>query len=125
MASTSVLAQWQVMKDVAGAGVRVVLDGQGADELLGGYPALIGAHLADLCRTGAWRRAVREGRAAHAAGLGSLPSLIGRACLEPLPRRCAPCSRAWCNVSSTAFTPTSPATGVPRPARRGAAVPTP
>ena len=85
VASTSVLAQWLVMKDVAGAGVRVVLDGQGADELLGGYPALIGAHLADLGRTGAWRRAWREGRAAHAAGLGSLPSLIGRACLEPLP----------------------------------------
>lgn len=85
VASTSVLAQWQVMKDVAGAGVRVVLDGQGADELLGGYPALIGAHLADLGRAGAWRRAYREGRAARAAGLGSLPALLGRACLEPLP----------------------------------------
>jgi asparagine synthase (glutamine-hydrolysing) len=85
MVSTSVLAQWQVMKRVAAAGVRVVLDGQGADELLAGYPALIGAHLADLFRTGAWGRLFREARSARTAGLGSLPALLGRACLEPIP----------------------------------------
>ena len=35
------------MRRVAANGVRVVLDGQGADELLCGYPALVGPALAD------------------------------------------------------------------------------
>lgn len=36
--STSTYAQYRVMKLVAGAGVKVVLDGQGGDELFAGYP---------------------------------------------------------------------------------------
>ena len=35
--STSTYAQYQVMKMIAGTDVKVVLDGQGGDELLGGY----------------------------------------------------------------------------------------
>jgi asparagine synthase (glutamine-hydrolysing) len=41
-ASTSVYAQWRVAKAARDAGVTVMLDGQGADELFAGYPALIG-----------------------------------------------------------------------------------
>ena len=36
-ASTSIYAQWRVMQAARDAGVTVLLDGQGADELLGGY----------------------------------------------------------------------------------------
>ena len=35
--SSSIYAQWCVMRSAAEQGVRVILDGQGADELFGGY----------------------------------------------------------------------------------------
>jgi asparagine synthase (glutamine-hydrolysing) len=35
--STSIYAQWNVMRKAASRGIKVLLDGQGADELLGGY----------------------------------------------------------------------------------------
>jgi asparagine synthase (glutamine-hydrolysing) len=58
--STSIFAQWTVMRLVSESGVKVVLDGQGADELLGGYHGFFGAYFADLLRAGRWVRAVRE-----------------------------------------------------------------
>ena len=67
--SSSAYAQWCVMRRVAAAGVRVVLDGQGADELLCGYPALVGPasgrrrpRRCPGARLGGARRAGREGR---------------------------------------------------------------
>jgi asparagine synthase (glutamine-hydrolysing) len=45
--SSSMYTQWSVMRSVAAHGVTVVIDGQGADELLCGYPALVGPALAD------------------------------------------------------------------------------
>ncbi len=59
-ANTSVLAQWDVMRTAGEAGVKVLLDGQGADELLCGYPGYLGSRLADLLRTGRWSTAGRE-----------------------------------------------------------------
>ncbi len=35
--STSLFGQWKVIEAARGAGVIVLLDGQGADEILGGY----------------------------------------------------------------------------------------
>jgi asparagine synthase (glutamine-hydrolysing) len=46
--STSMAAQWYVMRAARAAGLTVMLDGQGGDETLGGYRAFVGFHFADL-----------------------------------------------------------------------------
>ena len=72
--STSIYAQWRVMRAAREAGVVVLLDGQGADELFGGYPWMVGV-----------ANAARGPRAA-ARGLlagGSERSSTSRALLGP------------------------------------------
>src|SRR5205823_5897481 len=44
-------------------GVKVLLDGQGADELLAGYPGYLGSYGADLLRQWRWRTFLGEWRA--------------------------------------------------------------
>ena len=50
--SASIFAQASVMKLAAENGIKVLLDGQGADEILGGYYPFAGAYLIDLLRSG-------------------------------------------------------------------------
>jgi len=52
--STSIYAQWRVMAAAREAGVTVLLDGQGADELFGGYQGSDGWALASM----GWRSAL-------------------------------------------------------------------
>jgi asparagine synthase (glutamine-hydrolysing) len=60
------------------SGVKVMLDGQGADELLGGYHGLVAARLASLVRQGRWAEAARfAARASRAPGRGALPLWAG------------------------------------------------
>lgn len=49
--STSMIAQYFVMRLAARSGVRVLLDGQGADELFGGYPPHVPHRIASLFGT--------------------------------------------------------------------------
>lgn len=49
--STSIYAQYRVFKAAAQAGIKVMLDGQGADEMLGGYVFYQGSRLASLLRS--------------------------------------------------------------------------
>jgi asparagine synthase (glutamine-hydrolysing) len=49
-ASSSVLVQYHVMELARRNGVKVLLDGQGADELFGGYPPLAGPRYAGMLR---------------------------------------------------------------------------
>lgn len=51
--STSIYAQWCVFRLARQSGITVMLDGQGADEILGGYRGFFGAYLAGLVRRGA------------------------------------------------------------------------
>jgi asparagine synthase (glutamine-hydrolysing) len=61
--STSIFAQWMVMRLASEAGVKVLLDGQGADELMAGYHGCFGALYADLLRQGRWTELWAECRA--------------------------------------------------------------
>ena len=50
--STSIFAQWNVFSLAANNQVKVMLDGQGADEQLAGYHSFFGVYLANLLKTG-------------------------------------------------------------------------
>jgi asparagine synthase (glutamine-hydrolysing) len=58
--STSIVAQWYVMQLAHTAGITVLLDGQGADELLCGYAGYFGPYFADLLVAGQTTRLARE-----------------------------------------------------------------
>jgi asparagine synthase (glutamine-hydrolysing) len=55
--STSIYAQYRVFQAAKTAGIKVMLDGQGADELLGGYRPYLAARLASLLSQGQYIRA--------------------------------------------------------------------
>jgi asparagine synthase (glutamine-hydrolysing) len=90
--STSIYAQDRVFRLAREAGVTVMLDGQGADELLGGYRPYLAARLASLLRQGRLGRAygfVR--RAARLPGSGGWKRLLAHAGSLALP----PCLKGW------------------------------
>lgn len=75
-AGTSIFAQWCVMGLARERGVTVLLDGQGADEVLGGYRPF-GPLLGELLRGGHPGRALAAARAiGGVTGLPQLPLLI-------------------------------------------------
>jgi asparagine synthase (glutamine-hydrolysing) len=74
--STSIYAQWCVFKTASTNGIKVMLDGQGADEILGGYRGFFGAYLASLFLRGDMLRWGRE--------IGSLRREVGFSFLRSL-----------------------------------------
>jgi asparagine synthase (glutamine-hydrolysing) len=107
--STGIYAQYRVFQLAHEAGVKVLLDGQGADELLGGYRYHVAARLASMLRRGRLDQAVAFGRrVASAPGLGHqhlayealaflLPPAVQEAMRGALRRESAPAwlDRAW------------------------------
>jgi len=71
--STSIYAQYRVFKLAQERGIKVMLDGQGADELLAGYRSYVPARLSSLLRQGRFVDAVR-----FAENAGRLPGMRGR-----------------------------------------------
>jgi asparagine synthase (glutamine-hydrolysing) len=57
--STSIFAQWCVFDEARRQGIKVMLDGQGADEQLAGYHSGFHYYMADLARRGRWLMLVR------------------------------------------------------------------
>ena len=55
--STSLYAQYCVFRKARNAGIKVMLDGQGADEMLGGYRYYLAARFASLVRQHRWQEA--------------------------------------------------------------------
>ena len=74
--SLSIYAQYRVFRSAREAGLTVMLDGQGADELLGGYRPFLAVRLASLIAQGWW---VQAGRFALACG--GLPGVSARGLL--------------------------------------------
>lgn len=58
--STSMYAQWSVFQLVKKHNVKVVLDGQGSDEQLGGYHGFFGNHFYDLFVKMRWKHLINE-----------------------------------------------------------------
>jgi asparagine synthase (glutamine-hydrolysing) len=54
--STSLYAQYCVFRKAHNEGIKVMLDGQGADEILGGYRYHLAARLASMIRQGQWQQ---------------------------------------------------------------------
>jgi asparagine synthase (glutamine-hydrolysing) len=82
--STSIYAQWHVFKLASQAHVKVLLDGQGADELLAGYHGFFAPHFASLLATRRWGTLLREVRAAnrlHGLDLGRVSKYLANAIL--------------------------------------------
>lgn len=70
--STSIFAQWCVFAEARRAGVKVMLDGQGADEQLAGYHGGFGFYMADLTRRrqfGQLARTILERKRYHGTSL--------------------------------------------------------
>ena len=91
--SPGVYSQWRVMRLAREAGVSVLLDGQGADEVLAGYHYHFGPYLAEIAGRDGWAAALRQARRASAVtgrGLGFWLGLWAHQTL-PLPGRV----RAW------------------------------
>ena len=90
--STSIYAQFRVFRAARDAGIKVMLDGQGADELLGGYSNFLGARLASLIARGQISEAARFlGRSSKEFGIQDLlltagPYLLPGSWQRPLRR---------------------------------------
>jgi len=75
--STSIVAQWLVMRAAARQGLKVMLDGQGGDEILAGYESTTRAYrFADLVSSGRLATLGREVRASSAGAPALLQALV-------------------------------------------------
>ncbi|TAJ08519.1 MAG: asparagine synthase (glutamine-hydrolyzing) [Nitrospirae bacterium] len=92
--STSFLAQWAVMQAAGEQGIKVLLDGQGGDELLCGYPGYWGSYFGDLVRQGALGKAWHELRAYRASQGGPAPTVAANIARALLPSRLVASARS-------------------------------
>jgi asparagine synthase (glutamine-hydrolysing) len=112
--STSIFAQWCVFEEARRAGIKVMLDGQGADEQLAGYHWTYAWHLVTLMRQGrlaALARTVAERSGAHGAPVADQLKRLAAVALpeglaDALKARRDGAGRGWLN--SEAFRDLSP-----------------
>lgn len=84
--TTSIYAQFRVMRLAAQSGVKVILDGQGADELLGGYAPYISARVLSLLTAGRFSEAANLFKAAPNWAAASHKSVLSDLAKYSLPR---------------------------------------
>ena len=109
--STSIVAQWFVMRAAKEAGLKVMLDGQGADEIARRLPRLLRAVLRrPAARAGSCASSARELRAyrtVHGAGVGTTAVALAR---PFLPERVRWAARGRVRGGSALVHPDLPAT---------------
>jgi asparagine synthase (glutamine-hydrolysing) len=86
-AGTSIYAQYNIFRAADSEGVRVMLDGQGADELLGGYAAFLGPQVASLLRHGQLRAATQLLRSCQHRSDASASAIARYVAAASIPRR--------------------------------------
>jgi asparagine synthase (glutamine-hydrolysing) len=118
--STSIVAQWYVMRAARAAGMTVMLDGQGADEVLAGYHGYFGPYFADLLtqrRFGELRRELGAYRSLHGASAAMAAVALARPFLPERVRRIARArtkgSAALLHPSLRALPPVAEQNGAP------------
>jgi asparagine synthase (glutamine-hydrolysing) len=115
--STSIVAQWFVMREARRAGVTVLLDGQGADEILAGYHGYFGPFFADLLRSGRLgelRSEIAAYRSLHGASVATAAVALAR---PFLPERVRWAARGRIKGGSALVHPELPRNGVPEGVR--------
>nr|BFD59364.1 asparagine synthase (glutamine-hydrolyzing) [Bdellovibrio sp. CKG001] len=85
--STSVFAQWKVFKLASENSVKVMLDGQGADEQLIGYHSFFGTYWAELLKKGRLRLLWKEYKAARIKHKYTILGFIKRLVYHVLPMK--------------------------------------
>lgn len=113
--STSMIAQWYVMREAKRAGLTVMLDGQGADEIFAGYHGYFAPFFADLLaagRFGALRQELMAYRRLHGASHAHLANLVVR---RFMPERIRWIARGRAQGGSSLVHPNLPGGYTPEP----------
>lgn len=103
MFSATSYAHWRIMRAVHDQGIKVILNGQGADEAFAGYGRYItGYRLLDVMASQPWRipAEVRDIRCRLGQGLGTQLAQVAKAILG---RRAAATWRGWVTEGGTRF----------------------
>jgi asparagine synthase (glutamine-hydrolysing) len=99
--STSIYAQYRVFRLATEHKIKVMLDGQGADELLAGYHGYFPERLGTLLGRGEWLKAYSFARrASRRPGVGGQTVLLARGLKRLLPGRVQSRSRAMLGKSA-------------------------
>jgi len=93
--STSIFAQWCVFRQAREAGLKVMLDGQGADEQLAGYHGAFSHHLAALLRGGDLGGAAAAALARSRRHGAPLAGQLLHAALRLMPAPVVASARRW------------------------------
>ncbi len=92
--SLTPLAGYLVMELAAQAKVKVLLNGQGADELLAGYSSTVGPFLRSVIQQSGMHEALRQANLEAGSTLGGL-ALLSRSAGSAAARALAPDAEAW------------------------------
>jgi asparagine synthase (glutamine-hydrolysing) len=103
--SSSMFAQWAVMESVRDGGIKVVMNGQGADEVIGGYYTFAGQHLLDLLLRFRLLRFLRERKELRAGFSKHVEKDILRALYNYLPAQMQKKARSKSRVGAKLLRP--------------------
>ena len=97
----SYLAQWAVMRAASEQGLKVLLDGQGGDELLCGYPGYWGSYIGDLFRSGSIAKGLQALRACYRRQAKFDPMVLSNIARALLPGRLVSQCRSWIKADAS------------------------